>query len=224
MSQLRSTIAIVALVLVAGASGQEVLKPADPKEGWKLASKKDGITIYSRVRAGSPIKEFKAIGEIDAPSGIAYAVIADFENYPRFMPYTAECRLIKREGDATIGYQRLSPKIAADRDYALRVRTKSWRSDNGMVYLDWWTAANEHAPPEKPGVVRVKVCDGGWLLEPSGANKTRATYSVYTDTGGMIPPFMANHFSQIGISRLFDAVRKQTRDPKYKTAGKIDNQ
>lgn len=225
MSQSRSTISILALLLATTASGQEVLKPIDPNDGWKLASQKNGITIYARVRAGSPIKEFKAVGEIDAPTPVVYAVIADFENYPRFMPYTTECRLLKREGDATIGYQRLSPKIVADRDYALRVRSKSWPSGDGTAYLNWWTAANEHAPPEKPGVVRVKVCDGGWLLEPNGANKTRATYSVYTDTGGLIPPFVANHASQIGIPRLFEAVRTQARNPKYKTAAaRIDNQ
>jgi len=63
--------------------------------------------------------------------------------------------------------------------------------------------------------VRVNVCDGGWLLEPNGANKTRATYSVYTDTGGLIPAFVANHVSQIGIGRLFEAVRKQVKEPKY---------
>jgi hypothetical protein len=64
-------------------------------------------------------------------------------------------------------------------------------------------------------VVRVKVCDGSWLLEPETENKTRATYSVYTDTGGLVPAFLANPVSQIGISRLFEAVRKQAKNPKY---------
>ena len=49
----------------------------------------------------------------------------------------------------------------------------------------------------------------------NGANKTRATYSVYTDTGGLIPVFVANRMSQIGIGRLFEAVRKQVKDLKY---------
>lgn len=200
---------------LAAVHGQEVLKPADPNDGWRLASKTEDVIIYSRVRAGSPIKEFKASGEIDAPTRVVHAVIADFENYPRFMPYTAESRLIKREADAIVGYQRLSPKICADRDYILRVRTKSWLAADGVTFVNWWTPANEFALPEKPGVVRVKICEGGWLLEPRGATKTYATYSVYTDTGGLIPPFIANHVSQIGITQLFEAVRKQVRDPKY---------
>jgi hypothetical protein len=58
------------------------------------------------------------------------------------------------------------------------------------------------------------------LLEPSGAGRTRATYSVYTDTGGLVPPFIANHFSQSGIGEIFTAVRKQVQEPKYNAASK----
>jgi Polyketide cyclase / dehydrase and lipid transport len=208
-------VVLLALLGVLAVHSQEVLKPADPNDGWRLTAKANDVTIYSRVRAGSPIKQFKASGNIDAPTQAVYAVIADFENYPRFMPYTAESRLIKREADAIVGYQRLSPKICADRDYTLRVRTKSWPAADGVTFVNWWTPANELGPTEKPGVIRVKICEGGWLLEPPGPNTTHATYSVYTDTGGLIPPFIANHVSQIGITRLFEAVRKQVHDPKY---------
>jgi hypothetical protein len=211
----RLFIALFGLGLSFPAVGQEVLKPTDPNDGWKVATSSHGVTIYSRVRAASPIKEFKATGEIDAPTRVVYAVIADFERYPQFMPYTIECRVIKRESDAIVGYQRLAPKICADRDYTLRVRSKSWAAADGTAYLNWWTPANELGPAEKPGVVRVKICEGGWLFEPQGPNKTRATYSVYTDTGGMIPPFVANHASQIGITRLFDAIRKEVKNPSY---------
>jgi hypothetical protein len=92
------------------------------------------------------------------------------------MPFAAECRLIEREADSIITYQRLSPKICRDRDYTLRIHETSWAGPNGLVYLNRWEPANEFGPAEKKGVVRVKVCEGGWLLEPEGATKTRATY------------------------------------------------
>lgn len=198
--------------------GAELSSSIDPKEGWKLAAQTNEITIYWRPRPGSSLKEFKATGQIDAPTQAVHAVIDDFENYPNFMPYTKECRMIKRESNALVGYQRISPKICADRDYTLRVWNKSWPAAGGMVYLSRWEPANELGPAEKKGIVRVKICDGGWLLEPDGAIKTRATYSVYTDTGGAIPAFLANHASQTGISRLFQAVRKQVKNPKYAAA------
>jgi len=190
--------------------------PFSMSDGWTLSSESSGIALYSRVRPGSSLKEFKAVGEIDAPAHAVHNVIDDIEAYPSFMPFTAECRLIKREADSMIIYQRLSPKICCARDYTLRIRETSSAGPNGVVYLNRWELANEFGPAEKKGVVRVKVCEGGWLLEPEDATKTRATYTVYTDPGGAIPAFVANRASQIAIGRLFVAVRKQVKDPKYR--------
>jgi hypothetical protein len=190
-------------------------EPTNTGDDWKLCAQEKNIVIYSRLRPGSPLKEFKAVGQIDAPTYAVSAVIDDFQNYPKFMPYMTECRLIERDGDSIVGYQRLSPKVCADRDYTLRVWKKSWPIADGFVFTSHWSPANELGPPEKKGVVRVKTCEGKWLLEPDGAIKTRATYSIYTDTGGFIPSFIANRISLTGITKLFAAVRKQVKDPRY---------
>jgi hypothetical protein len=182
---------------------------------WKLSAREKNVAIYSRLRPGSPLKEFKAIGPVDAPTCAVCAVIDDFKNYPKFMPSVTECQLIRRDGDSIVGYQRLSPKVCADRDYTLRVWKKSWPTADGLAFMSHWSPANELGPAEKKGVVRVKICEGKWLLEPDGAIKTRATYFIYTDTGGYIPSFIANRVSLTGITRLFEAIRKQVKDPRY---------
>jgi hypothetical protein len=210
----------IAFAVPVYAAPEESLRSIDPEDGWRLAHKSSDLTIYYRVRAGTALKEFKAVGTIDAPSVTVGAVIDDFENYPSFMPYTVECRVIKREAEAVIGYQRLSPKICQDRDYTLRVWKKISPVAGGIFYVSNWVAANELGPPERRGVVRVKTCDGGWLLEPDGADKTRATYSIYCDTGGAVPALFANHANQTSIQKLFAAVRKQATDPKYNVAKK----
>jgi hypothetical protein len=183
--------------------------------GWTVAVRDKDVAIYSRPHPGSPLKEFKAVGPVDAPTQAVSAVIDDFQNYPKFMPSVTECRLIRKESDSVVGYQRLSPKVCADRDYTLRVWKESWRAPDGLVFMSHWSPANELGPPETKGVVRVKLCQGKWLLEPEGITKTRATYSIYTDTGGFIPSLIANHVSLTGIKRLFAAIRKQVKDPKY---------
>jgi hypothetical protein len=216
-----SGFAMVLILAGTTVSASEPSSSVDPSEGWKLASASNDVAIYSRVRAGSQLKEFRAIGPIDAPTSAVQAVIDDFENYPKFMPYTIECRLIKRDGDSIVGYQRLSPKICADRDYTLRVWKKSWPTADGLVFMSHWAPANELGPAEKKGVVRVKICDGRWLLEPNGSSKTNATYSVYTDTGGFIPAFIANQASRVGIGKLFEAIRKQVKNPKYAQRAKL---
>jgi Polyketide cyclase / dehydrase and lipid transport len=208
------------ILLVSGSStfAADFTSSVSPKEGWKLAADAKDVIIFSRPHAESSLKEFKAIGTIDAPSYAVGAVIDDFENYPKFMPYTLECRLIKREGDSVIGYQRISPKICEDRDYTLRVSKQLSPGPKGLTYLSQWQTANELGPPERKGIVRLKVCNGTWLLEPDGPTKTRATYSIYSETGGLIPPFIANHASLTGIKKLYAAIRKQVKEPKYAAA------
>jgi hypothetical protein len=191
---------------------------ATPGE-WKLVSTSDGVSLYRRSRPGPGHYESKAIGEIAASTAVVHAVIDDVDSYSRFMPYTVECRILKREGDSVLTYQRISAPLVSDRDYTLRVRTTAKQVAGGTSYLSRWETANALGPAEKPGIVRVKLCEGGWVLEPSGPNATRATYSVYTDSGGVIPVFIKNTGSQIGIRKIFAAIRKQVVDPKYKAEG-----
>ena len=174
----------------------EPAKSAGASDGWNLATERNGVTIYTRPHSGSPLKEFKAVGEIAAPSRAVCEVIEDVDAYPSFMPYMAECRLLRRESDSLLSYQRISPKICSDRDFTLRTYKTSWPGVAGLVYSNRWESANALGPPKKPGVVRVEFCQGSWLLEPSGAARTRATYSVYTDTGGLV-----HHLSPITLAR-----------------------
>lgn len=185
---------------------------------WKEESSVKGLVIYSRVRDGSALKEFKAVGVIEAMSRAVFAVIDDSEAYPSFMPYTSECRVLKREKDSVVAYQRLELPLVSDRDYTLRSRHETWLGPDGPIFRVRWEPANNLGPAEQPGVSRVHLCEGGWLLEPQGDGTTRATYSIFTDSGGALPPMIANNGSRIGIRKVFDAIRKQVKDPKYSSA------
>ena len=208
-------LAVLLFLLCAVCFATEQVEASDASDGWKLVNESNGVTIYSRPHPGSSLKEFKALGEITAPSRAVCGVIEDVDNYPNFMPYMAECKLLKRDGDALLSYQRISPRICCDRDFTLRTYRTSWSTNAGTVYSNRWESANALGPAKKAGVVRVPFCQGSWLLEPTADDRTRATYSVYTDTGGLVPPFIANHFSMTGIREIFAAVRKQVQQPKY---------
>jgi ribosome-associated toxin RatA of RatAB toxin-antitoxin module len=204
------------LLALAALNFSATLPAAEPEATpgeWKFISDKDGVAIYRRQRPAS--NESKAIGEIAAPAALVHAVIDDVESYASFMPYTAECRVLKREGDSIVAYQRISAPLTSDRDYTVRVHSSLKTTESGKVFQSHWEAENALGPPEKSGVIRVKLCEGSWLLEPTGPNTTRATYMIYTDSGGMIPTFIKNTGSQVGLRKMFAAIRKQVRDPKY---------
>ncbi len=218
--------ALLALATFAGASitaadppprpaASRLAASTAPEDGWVQESPGKDVAIHSRARAGSSIKEFRAIGLIDATPGAVFAVLDDSEAYPKFMPYTSECRVLKREKDTVLAYQRLELPVVSDRDYTLRSKHQRWQGPDGPIYWIRWEPANDLGPAEKPGVLRVNVCEGGWLLEPHDSGATRAVYTIYTDGGGTIPPMLANNGSRVAIRKIFEAIRKQVKDPKY---------
>jgi hypothetical protein len=154
--------------------------------------------LYFRPRGGSRLKEFRAIGPIDAPTSAVHAVINDFELFKLHALYTGVPAL-KRESDSIITYQRLSPKICEDRDYTCAF--ESWPG-RGLTYLDQWKPANDLAP-EKNGVVSK---DLRRRMAARGRRRNQNTrLTPFTDTGGMIPAFIANCASG-RIHKLFEAV------------------
>jgi len=188
---------------------------------WVEEAKGDGVVIHSRARAGSDLKEFRGIGMIDAPPNVVFAVLDDTESYPQFMPYTSECKILKREKNTVLAYQRLDLPFVSDRDYTLRSKHDVWRGPDGPIYRIRWEPANNLGPAEKPGVSRVNLCEGGWLLEPDANGGTRAVYSIFTDNGGALPSFLSNNASRIAIRKLFDAIRERVKSPKYSAAANV---
>src|SRR5437773_10930209 len=89
------SVALVSVVCLAA----EPAKFADANDAWKLATERNGVTIYSRPHSGSFLKEFKAVGEIAAPSRGVCEVIEGVEAYPRFMACLTVCRLICCESE-----------------------------------------------------------------------------------------------------------------------------
>jgi hypothetical protein len=216
---MRRSLLCCALVAFSVFESSARLRAAEPEATpteWKLISNKEGVALYRRQRPAS--NESKAVAEIPASASLVHAVIGDVESYASFMPYTAECRVLKREGNSTVAYQRISAPLTSDRDYTVRIHSSSKPAESGTIYFSQWATDNALGPPEKSGVIRVKLCEGSWLLEPSGPNTTRATYTIYTDSGGAIPAFIKNTGSQIGIRKMFAAIRRQVRDPKYAKA------
>ncbi len=106
---------------------------AEPEQDadWKLIKQTGGISIYSRPHPGSKIKEFKAIGEIDASTKSCSQSDRRRCGLSEFHALHEECRVLKEEKDSTITYQRLSPKIVSDRDYTIRIQEKSWPAKMG---------------------------------------------------------------------------------------------
>lgn len=187
---------------------------------WELAAEPAGVKVYRRNKDGSDVKEMKAIGLIDATPKEVWDVVRDLENYPKQMPYTAEAKVLSRtEGDKEIWfYSRLNTPLVAERDYVIILKDESEHKDDGSGFFKVsWTAAPpekcDELVKEKKDVVRVRVNDGFWLLEPKeDGKKTFATYYVYTAPGGSIPTFIINQANGMAVPKVFEAIKKTVTD------------
>lgn len=195
-----------------------MLLGAEPR--WELAAEPSGLKVYRRDKEGTDVKEMKAIGLIDATPKEVWDVVRDLENYPKQMPYTAEVKVLSRtEADKEIWfYSRLNTPLVAPRDYVIILKDESELKEDGKgFYKVSWTAAppekSDALVPEKKDVVRVRVNDGYWLLEPRDeGKKTFATYYIYTAPGGSIPTFIINSANGMAVPTVFDAIKKTVVD------------
>ena len=188
---------------------------ADPSEaGWEQAAQTDGVTVYSRARPGSSISEMKAVGLISAAPQEVWKAIRDYPRYKDSMPYTEESRVLssEREGKVILFYSVVNAPLVDRRDYIIRIVDESdWQDGKGYLKASW-TSAADRGPPERKDLVRVKVNDGYWKLEPRESGlKTLATYYVYTDPGGAIPKWVANRGNGTAVPNVFKAIRKSTQ-------------
>lgn len=187
-------------------------------DGWVDAGKEDGISISNRARAGSEVKEVRAIGVIDSPPWACMNVVSDEGRFKEFMPYTAESKVLKDAPRERFVYQRVSAPFISDRDYTLKIRDVSTKKPDGkIVYKKVWTPANSEGPAPKDGVVRLSVVEGFWQFEEIGdGTKTRATYYVFTDPGTSLPAFIVNGANKQAIPGLFEAIREQSKTERYR--------
>lgn len=189
---------------------------------WKLDAEEEGIKIYGRAKEGSEVREMKAIGLIDASPHEIWKAIRDYDNYTKTMPYTVEAKVLARgEGDKDIlFYSRLDTPLVSSRDYIIKIKDESdWKEGKGFLKVTW-TAAPTDADsqvPVKTDIVRVRINDGYWLLEPrEDGKKTFATYYVYTSPGGSIPNWIANKANGIAVPKVFEAIKKVVKDSREK--------
>lgn len=203
------------------------LLTADPGgTGWEQAAKEDGITIYSREKDGTNVREMKAVGVIDAAPMEVWKAIRDYPNYKSTMPYTEVSKVLATEGEkterghkVTYFYSVVNAPLVDKRDYIIKLTDESnWKDGKGYLKVSW-VAADRKEVPEKEDLVRVKINDGVWMLEPrEDGKKTYATYYVYTDPGGSIPNWIANKANSTAVPNVFKAIREVVKSDRAKKA------
>ncbi|MCA2977261.1 MAG: SRPBCC family protein [Myxococcaceae bacterium] len=188
---------------------------AADEPAWEQAANTDGVRVFARKRGDGDVREMKAQGLIDAPPVEVWKAVRDYDNYPKTMPYVEGGKVLSREGGdkgdkVTLLYSLINTPLVDRRDYIIRlVDETDWK--NPATLKVTWTVVNDmdEKVPVPKDVVRVRVNEGYWLLEPrEDGKKTFATYYVYTSPGGAIPNFIINKANSMAVPAVFNAIKK----------------
>jgi polyketide cyclase/dehydrase/lipid transport protein len=179
------------------------------------------VTVQSRSIPNRDVKEVTAQGVVAAPPHVVRAVVADFEQYPAFMPYVKESRILSRDANGDVlNYQRLSfgLPLVRDRQYVIRIAERRFRErDGGRSYALVWRLEDWLPAGASPDAVRVSVNNGYWDLQPAknSESATDVRYCVFTDPAGALPKWLVGLANSEGIPSIFAAVARAAASARY---------
>jgi Polyketide cyclase / dehydrase and lipid transport len=184
---------------------------------WVQINSNQNLTVYTKERPGSSIKELRAVGVVDAPSWVVLNLLDEVADYPDFMPYTTKAQLIERRAHEAVIYFRWDPPLIGARDVTVAItRSSTKRADGKTSYQLHWEPIGSVGPAPIAGVTRITLDEGSWKLEPTeDGKKTTVVYDLFTDGGGGLPAFAINMANRQSVNDLFQAIRKQVTLPKY---------
>lgn len=186
-------------------------------QGYKHVGGDHGVEVFRQM--SSPAIELLAEGEIDAPPALVREVLLDYEHASKVTDNVVESRVMTRNGQEVVVYQRLKLPVISDRDFTLRA---TW-GQRGQTLLTHFVVDNSRGPQPRDGIVRLSTLQGGWELEPiRGGAATHARYRVQIDLGGSVPKWMVSGGAAKNVPKLFEGVRREAkrRVPGHPVAGR----
>ncbi|MFT7774061.1 START domain-containing protein [Roseateles sp.] len=182
MNIMRSSIAVlIAAGLFAGNS-------ASAQDAWNLAKDADGIQVYVRSVADSPLREFR--GEVQVRAKLEHVVLAlrDAGAFRKWMPDVITSDLLKSSDTEQYHYlENKAPWPVSNRDGVYRFGYS--RPADGVVVVS--VEAVPNLVPLREGRVRIPLAEGQWRLV-SNADGVGVSYQMHASPGGAIPSWLAN--------------------------------
>jgi hypothetical protein len=182
------------------------------EESWNKEFIKEGITVYTRLVEGSPLKEFKGEAVIEASMEVCKNVLVDIENHVKWRPDCIESKLIRKDGNDYITYDETkAPWPVSNRDVVLQ-NTMSTSRDK--IIFTFFALDNTDLVHLKEGVVRMTGLIGSWTLARQNGH-TLAIFQAKINPGGSLPAWLANKTSIDQPFKSLQGLKQMVKDQKY---------
>ena len=168
------------------------------QEMWTLRKKTDDITIYTRMREDSPLKEYRAEANIHAPIQVVYEFLSNVSLHPKWVYQCAGLKILEEVNNSFVTYHTSYdlPWPAADRDLLAKAVIKL-ADDFSSVHILTNNVSLDYE--QKKGVVRMPDYSESVTLKPLNEANTLFKVEGFANPGGTIPPWLINMFMVDGI-------------------------
>ncbi len=164
--------------------------------GWEVLLKEEGITVSEKEVAGRDLPIFRGRGVVKGNILEVLAVLSDTSRNAEWMHNCREARLLKKINDQErIIYNRTAaPWPVSDRDVV--TRSKAHLDMVKQTVLVKFRAIKTPLQGEVEDVVRMPTLEGFYKLEALDEKRTRVTYQVNADPGGLLPDWLVSRTSR----------------------------
>jgi len=196
-------------LLVGSALGLVSLTFSRLAAAWEEIDVAQGVRVFRRDVAGSPLVAFKGMGYVNAPIAKLCWVLADNQHRTDWVDRLKKTTVLERQSDFDfILYQHFGlPVLLSDRDYVYRAKG-SRDAKTGIVTLRMHSVKHPKAPPTVG--VRAQLVGSSYTLIPKG-KQTLVIVEIQTDPKGALPAWLVNLIQKSWPSNTILALRRQVK-------------
>ncbi len=187
---------------------------------WKLQKDRNGVRVYYREAADSPIKELKIVTQAKSSLSAALAVLQDVHQLPKWVYRCSQARMLRNVSPTAYEYANITdfPWPLYDREFVMRCTT--WQDPHTLTVYSRSSAIPD-AIPHDSRYLRVRKTESWWTFRPLHQGIIEVEYYLKSDPGGNIPTFLINAALDSGPLYSLEKFKKLVQQPAYAKA-KID--
>jgi hypothetical protein len=150
---------------------------------------RDGFHI--ETRPGARFEEIRVSGHVDATPEAFIAAAWGPTNDQHSSPDTVRREVLFATETERIYYELVKTPVVSDRDFVIHSRRIDDRATR--VYEIRFQSETDARKPEVAGVVRMPRVEGSCVVSPAEGDGAEVVYTIYTDIGGSIAPWMVKN-------------------------------
>jgi hypothetical protein len=196
-----------ALLALTGTVSADSGTPKEPP--WEQFDEDDGIAVFRREVAGSPIIALRGEGIVNAPILRVASVLIDTSRSTEWIDRLAEVKVVRKLSDNEyVHWTHINtPIVLKDRDFVYAIKLELDPAHK-KVMLNYHSVYDSGAP--KTDYIRGEFKYGTFTLTSiDGGKKTRVLAEVLADPKGSVAKWIVNLFQKSWPRKTIASLRSQ---------------